>query len=111
TGAQMLADLGVGSLRLLTNNPAKVRGLAGFGIEVAGRVPLPASATPDNVRYLMAKRDRLGHQIDGLPESPLAEAGHPGLAAEHPVPAAGPAPAADLPPDRDSPAAARPAAA
>jgi 3,4-dihydroxy 2-butanone 4-phosphate synthase/GTP cyclohydrolase II len=116
TGAQMLADLGVGSLRLLTNNPAKVRGLAGFGIEVAGRVPLPASATPDNVRYLMAKRDRLGHQIDGLPESLLAEAGHPGLAAEHPVPAgpvpaADPAPAADLPPDRDSPAAARPAAA
>jgi 3,4-dihydroxy 2-butanone 4-phosphate synthase / GTP cyclohydrolase II len=116
TGAQMLADLGVGSLRLLTNNPAKVRGLAGFGIEVTGRVPLPASATPDNVRYLMAKRDRLGHQIDGLPESLLAEAGHPGLAAEHPVPAgpvpaAGPAPAADLPPDRDSPAAARPAAA
>ncbi|HLQ57124.1 MAG TPA: bifunctional 3,4-dihydroxy-2-butanone-4-phosphate synthase/GTP cyclohydrolase II [Streptosporangiaceae bacterium] len=67
TGAQMLADLGVRSLRLLTNNPAKVRGLSGFGIEVAGRVSLPASPTHDNLRYLMAKRDRLGHQIDGLP--------------------------------------------
>jgi len=67
TGAQMLADLGVRSPRLLTNNPAKVRGLSGFGIEVAGRVSLPASPTPDNVRYLMAKRDRLGHQIDDLP--------------------------------------------
>jgi 3,4-dihydroxy 2-butanone 4-phosphate synthase / GTP cyclohydrolase II len=67
TGAQMLADLGVGSLRLLTNNPAKVRGLAGFGIEVTGIVPLPAAPTADNLRYLIAKRDRLGHKIDNLP--------------------------------------------
>jgi 3,4-dihydroxy 2-butanone 4-phosphate synthase/GTP cyclohydrolase II len=67
TGAQVLADLGVHSVRLLTNNPAKVRGLCGFGIEVAGRVALPATPTPDNVRYLIAKRDRLGHLIDGLP--------------------------------------------
>jgi 3,4-dihydroxy 2-butanone 4-phosphate synthase / GTP cyclohydrolase II len=63
TGAQMLADLGVSSLRLLTNNPAKVRGLSGFGIEVTGRVPLPVAATADNLRYLIAKRDRLGHQL------------------------------------------------
>ena len=67
TGAQMLADLGVGSLRLLTNNPDKVLGLSGFGIKVTGRVPLPVTPTPDNLRYLMAKRDRLGHQIDNLP--------------------------------------------
>ena len=67
TGAQVLADLGVRSIRLLTNNPAKVRGLSGFGIEVAGRVALPVTPTPDNVRYLIAKRDRLGHLIDGLP--------------------------------------------
>jgi 3,4-dihydroxy 2-butanone 4-phosphate synthase/GTP cyclohydrolase II len=66
-GAQMLADLGVSSLRLLTNNPAKIDGLTGFGIDVAGRVGLPAAPTPDNLRYLMAKRDRLGHQIEGLP--------------------------------------------
>jgi len=63
TGAQMLADLGVRSLRLLTNNPAKVRGLSGFGIEVTGRVSLPVAATEDNLRYLIAKRDRLGHQL------------------------------------------------
>jgi 3,4-dihydroxy 2-butanone 4-phosphate synthase/GTP cyclohydrolase II len=67
TGAQVLADLGVHSVRLLTNNPAKLRGLSGFGIEVAGRVALPVTVTPDNVRYLIAKRDRLGHLIDGLP--------------------------------------------
>jgi 3,4-dihydroxy 2-butanone 4-phosphate synthase / GTP cyclohydrolase II len=66
TGAQMLADLGVRTLRLLTNNPAKMRGLSGFGIEVAGRVSLPVAATEDNLRYLIAKRDRLGHQFDNL---------------------------------------------
>ncbi len=67
TGAQMLIDLGVRSIRLLTNNPAKVLGLSGFGIEVTGMVPLPVVATPDNLRYLIAKRDRLGHKIEGLP--------------------------------------------
>ncbi len=66
TGAQMLADLGVGSLRLLTNNPAKMSGLAGFGIKVTGRVPMPSAPTADNLRYLIAKRDRLGHQIENL---------------------------------------------
>jgi 3,4-dihydroxy 2-butanone 4-phosphate synthase / GTP cyclohydrolase II len=66
TGAQMLADLGVRSLRLLTNNPDKVRGLSGFGIEVTGRVPLPVAPTPDNLRYLIAKRDRLGHHLGEL---------------------------------------------
>jgi 3,4-dihydroxy 2-butanone 4-phosphate synthase / GTP cyclohydrolase II len=66
TGAQMVADLGVRSLRLLTNNPAKIAGLSGFGIEVTGRVSLPVAATEDNLRYLIAKRDRLGHQLDNL---------------------------------------------
>jgi 3,4-dihydroxy 2-butanone 4-phosphate synthase/GTP cyclohydrolase II len=67
TGAQMLTDLGVHSLRLLTNNPAKVDGLAGYGLEVSGRVGLPSLPTAHNLRYLTAKRDRLGHQIDNLP--------------------------------------------
>ncbi|HEY9240415.1 MAG TPA: bifunctional 3,4-dihydroxy-2-butanone-4-phosphate synthase/GTP cyclohydrolase II [Streptosporangiaceae bacterium] len=67
TGTQILADLGVRSMRLLTNNPAKVSGLTGFGIKVTGRVALPTAATPENLRYLTVKRDRLGHQIDGLP--------------------------------------------
>lgn len=64
TGAQMLADLGVTSLRLLTNNPDKVKGLADFGLKVSGTVSLPVSATPHNLRYLIAKRDRLGHLIE-----------------------------------------------
>ena len=75
TGAQILTDLGIESLRLLTNNPAKVTGLAGFGIKVTDRVPLPVAVTPDNLRYLLAKRDRLGHQLEGLPPAaPSTEA-------------------------------------
>ncbi len=69
-GAQILADLGVRSVRLLTNNPEKVSGLSAFGVQVTGRVPLPAAATPENLRYLTVKRDRLGHFIDGLPAMP-----------------------------------------
>jgi 3,4-dihydroxy 2-butanone 4-phosphate synthase/GTP cyclohydrolase II len=64
--AQMLADLGVKSIRVLTNNPAKVEGLDGFGVEVRGRTPLPVLVTEHNRRYLTAKRDRLGHQIGEL---------------------------------------------
>ena len=63
------------SIRLLTNNPAKVSGLSGFGIDVIGRVPLPVIATTHNLRYLVAKRDRLGHLIEGLPSSNGAPAG------------------------------------
>ena len=75
TGAQILADLGVRSVRLLTNNPEKVTGLSGFGIEVAGRVALPVTPTPENLRYLTVKRDRLGHLIDGLPATLNGTAG------------------------------------
>jgi 3,4-dihydroxy 2-butanone 4-phosphate synthase/GTP cyclohydrolase II len=64
TGAQILADLGIGSLRLLTNNPAKIKGLSDYGLKVTGTVALPVSATPHNLRYLIAKRDRLGHLIE-----------------------------------------------
>ncbi|GII90294.1 bifunctional 3,4-dihydroxy-2-butanone-4-phosphate synthase/GTP cyclohydrolase II [Sinosporangium siamense] len=63
---QMLADLGVRSVRLLTNNPAKLRGMDGYGIKVLGREPMPVAANPHNERYLAAKRDRLGHQIAEL---------------------------------------------
>ena len=76
-GAQMLADAGARSVRLLTNNPAKVAGLAACGIEVRSMVPLPVVPTPENLRYLTVKRDRLGHQIDGLPEpNGGGQAGH-----------------------------------
>jgi 3,4-dihydroxy 2-butanone 4-phosphate synthase/GTP cyclohydrolase II len=60
--AQLLEDLGVRSVRLLTNNPAKVAALARHGFGVT-RIPLPPLTTPHNLRYLTAKRDRLGHQI------------------------------------------------
>jgi 3,4-dihydroxy 2-butanone 4-phosphate synthase/GTP cyclohydrolase II len=60
--AQLLDDLGVRSIRLLTNNPAKVDALAAHGFDVT-RIPLPPQPTPDNLRYLATKRDRLGHQI------------------------------------------------
>ncbi len=64
--AQMLTDLGVRSVRVLTNNPAKVDGLAGFGVDVLGRTPLPVVVTEHNRRYLTAKRDRLGHRIGDI---------------------------------------------
>jgi 3,4-dihydroxy 2-butanone 4-phosphate synthase/GTP cyclohydrolase II len=67
TGAQMLSDLGIDSVRLLTNNPAKVAGLSALGIKVSGREGLPVVPTADNLRYLIAKRDRLGHHLDQLP--------------------------------------------
>ena len=62
-GAQMLADLGVRSVRLLTNNPAKTGGLSNCGVEVIERVPLASAVTPYNLRYLKTKRDRLGHEL------------------------------------------------
>ncbi|MEU4625522.1 bifunctional 3,4-dihydroxy-2-butanone-4-phosphate synthase/GTP cyclohydrolase II [Actinoplanes sp. NPDC023801] len=61
TGAQILADLGVRSMRLLTNNPAKRAGLEGYGLRVTGREELPVRLHPENVRYLRTKRDRMGH--------------------------------------------------
>ncbi|MFI5101096.1 MAG: GTP cyclohydrolase II, partial [Actinomycetes bacterium] len=63
TGAQILADLGVLSMRLLTNNPAKRAGLEGYGLQVLGRVALPVQATTHNLRYLRTKRDRMGHDL------------------------------------------------
>jgi 3,4-dihydroxy 2-butanone 4-phosphate synthase/GTP cyclohydrolase II len=63
TGAQILVDLGIGSMRLLTNNPAKRAGLEGYGLEVLGRVALPVSATTQNLFYLQTKRDRMGHDL------------------------------------------------
>ena len=64
TGAQILVDLGLSTLRLLTNNPAKRAGLEGYGLEIKERVPLETVPTPQNLRYLQAKRDRLGHDLD-----------------------------------------------
>jgi 3,4-dihydroxy 2-butanone 4-phosphate synthase/GTP cyclohydrolase II len=66
TGAQILADLGVKSMRLLTNNPAKRAGLEGYGLEITGRVSLPVRPHPENLRYLRTKRDRMGHLLEEL---------------------------------------------
>jgi 3,4-dihydroxy 2-butanone 4-phosphate synthase/GTP cyclohydrolase II len=60
-GAQILRDLGLSTLRVMTNNPRKLVGLEGYGLEIVERVPLIADATPENRAYLAAKRDKLGH--------------------------------------------------
>ncbi|OHV41203.1 bifunctional 3,4-dihydroxy-2-butanone 4-phosphate synthase/GTP cyclohydrolase II [Parafrankia colletiae] len=67
TGAQILLDLGVHGLRLLSNNPTKRAGLELYGLRVVGLVGLPVAHTPENLRYLTTKRDRMGHDLPGLP--------------------------------------------
>ncbi|HET6685403.1 MAG TPA: bifunctional 3,4-dihydroxy-2-butanone-4-phosphate synthase/GTP cyclohydrolase II [Jiangellaceae bacterium] len=66
TGAQILADLGVKSMRLMTNNPTKLAGLTGYGLHVVERVPMPVRPHPENMRYLRTKRDRMGHALPHL---------------------------------------------
>ncbi|MEY3275101.1 MAG: hypothetical protein RL153_366 [Verrucomicrobiota bacterium] len=62
-GAQMLVDLGLRSIRLLTNNPKKVVGLQGYGLEIVGQLPIRVRSNPHNERYLKTKRDRMGHAL------------------------------------------------
>jgi 3,4-dihydroxy 2-butanone 4-phosphate synthase / GTP cyclohydrolase II len=62
-GAQILRDLGLSSIRVMTNNPRKLVGLEGYGLEIVERVPLVASPTQDNRDYLRTKRDKLGHLL------------------------------------------------
>ena len=77
-GAQILADLGVRTVRLLTNNPAKVVGMTGFGLDIVDRVQLPVHFTAENTSYLRTKRDRMGHHLPGLPDLPdLPDLGPP----------------------------------
>ena len=64
-GAQILADLGARDLRLMTNNPAKYGGIAGYGLTVVERVPLEVGRTSENADYLRTKRDRMGHLLNG----------------------------------------------
>jgi 3,4-dihydroxy 2-butanone 4-phosphate synthase/GTP cyclohydrolase II len=65
-GAQILSDLGLERIRLLTNNPKKIVGLKAFGLEVVDRIPIEIPPNPRNQRYLEAKRDKLGHLLNGL---------------------------------------------
>ncbi len=62
-GAQILSDLGLSSIRILTNNPKKIRGLEGYGLSVSDQIPIVHAANPHNEAYLRAKRDRLGHSL------------------------------------------------
>ena len=62
-GAQILADLGLKTIRLLTNNPRKIVGLAGYGLKVVERVPIKVSPNPHNERYLKTKRQKMGHLL------------------------------------------------
>ena len=66
TAAQILRDLGVGSVRLLTNNPDKATSLEDYGIQVAERVPLTPHPNDHNLAYLLTKRDRMGHDLPDL---------------------------------------------
>ena len=65
-GAQILADLGISTMRLLTNNPTKRAGLEGYGLEIVDRVPLQTDPNPENLHYLQTKREKLGHILDHL---------------------------------------------
>src|SRR5437870_11482680 len=62
-GAQILADLGLKTIRLLTNNPRKVVGLEGYGLEIIEQVPIKVKPNPHNTRYLKTKREKLGHLL------------------------------------------------
>jgi 3,4-dihydroxy 2-butanone 4-phosphate synthase/GTP cyclohydrolase II len=67
-GAQILYDIGVRTMRLLTNNPSKRAGLEGYGLSIAERVPLQTKPTEHNLAYLKAKREKLGHLLENLEE-------------------------------------------
>ena len=62
-GAQILVDLGLSSIRILTNNPKKIHGLEGYGLSVSEQIPIEESANEHNVAYLETKRRRMGHTL------------------------------------------------
>jgi 3,4-dihydroxy 2-butanone 4-phosphate synthase / GTP cyclohydrolase II len=65
-GAQILRDLGVRKMRLITNNPKKIVGLEGYGLQVTGRLPIEIEPMPENIGYLQCKKDKLGHLLELL---------------------------------------------
>ena len=66
-GSQMLVDLGVSTMRIMTNNPAKYGGLEGYGLQIVDRVPLHVLPNAENIHYLRTKQDKLGHLLDIAP--------------------------------------------
>ncbi|MDH5657192.1 MAG: GTP cyclohydrolase II, partial [Spirochaetia bacterium] len=65
-GAQILSDLGLTSINLLTNNPRKVVGLEGYGLTISNRIPIQMEPGKNNINYLKTKKDRLGHILDSI---------------------------------------------
>ena len=65
-GAQILLDLGVRKMRIITNNPKKIKGLEGFGLEITERVPIESTPHSKNIKYLKVKREKMGHILDNL---------------------------------------------
>ena len=65
-GNQILRDLGLTQLRIMTNNPKKIYGLEGFGLRIVERVPLESSPHDHNARYLKTKKDKMGHMLENL---------------------------------------------
>jgi 3,4-dihydroxy 2-butanone 4-phosphate synthase/GTP cyclohydrolase II len=63
-GSQILVDLGLTTMRLMTNNPAKYGGLEGYGLEIVERVPLHVLPNAENIRYLRTKQDKMGHLLE-----------------------------------------------
>jgi len=73
-GAQILRDLGVRKMRLITNNPKKIVGLEGYGLEVVDRLAVEMEPVPENLNYLRCKKDKMGHLLDLLPCPPAEKA-------------------------------------
>ena len=63
-GSQILVDLGITTMRVMTNNPAKYGGLEGYGLEIVERVPLRSNPTDENIAYLRAKQEKMGHLLE-----------------------------------------------
>ena len=64
TGAQILADLGVCTIKLLTNNPKKISGLEKYGLEIVERIPIEIKSNKSNKKYLKTKKEKLGHYLE-----------------------------------------------
>jgi 3,4-dihydroxy 2-butanone 4-phosphate synthase/GTP cyclohydrolase II len=65
-GAQILCDLGLSTIRLLTNNPKKVIGLSGYGLQIVEQIPIEASPNEHNRHYLKTKKEKLGHRLTNV---------------------------------------------
>jgi 3,4-dihydroxy 2-butanone 4-phosphate synthase/GTP cyclohydrolase II len=65
-GAQILVDLGISTMRLLTNNPTKRAGLEGYGLKIVERIPLESEPNPENIAYLRTKKEKLGHLLESF---------------------------------------------